>query len=249
MRPAATSRSTGRRPGWSATPPATSNWPTAPGLRSVLVRTGDGGADGRYPGVRPGHVAADIVAGGRADRPGRPGDRRMIISRTPLRISFFGGGSDLPAYYRRHGGAVLSTTIDKSVYVTVSRKFDDAVRVSYSRTEEVARAEDVEHPLVREALGLLASTAGSRSPRWPTSRPRAPGGFNAAVPKFDEELSSLRDSPLARQCLDVPRMQKMLDSWPGPGNSAAASAYNYQLAFSRGIAAGHFIRRIEGGNR
>ena len=84
----------------------------------------------------------------------------MIISRTPLRVSFFGGGSDLPAYYRRHGGAVLSTTIDKSVYVTVSRKFDAAVRVSYARTEEVARAADVEHPLVREALGLLGIDGG-----------------------------------------------------------------------------------------
>ena len=84
----------------------------------------------------------------------------MIISRTPLRVSLFGGGSDLPAFYRRHGGAVLSTAIDKSVYVTVSRKFDDAVRVSYSRTEEVARASEVEHPLVREALGLLGIEGG-----------------------------------------------------------------------------------------
>ncbi|HLY78807.1 MAG TPA: kinase [Caulobacteraceae bacterium] len=84
----------------------------------------------------------------------------MIISRTPLRVSFFGGGSDLPAFYRRHGGAVLSTAIDKSVYVTVSRKFDDAVRVSYSRTEEVSCSRDVEHPLVREALGLLGITGG-----------------------------------------------------------------------------------------
>jgi D-glycero-alpha-D-manno-heptose-7-phosphate kinase len=84
----------------------------------------------------------------------------MIISRTPLRVSFFGGGSDLPAYYRQHGGAVLSTAIDKSVYVTVSRKFDDAVRVSYSRTEEVAHAADVEHPLVREALALLDIDGG-----------------------------------------------------------------------------------------
>ena len=84
----------------------------------------------------------------------------MIISRTPLRVSLFGGGSDLPAFYRRHGGAVLSTTIDKSVYVTVSRKFDDAVRVSYSRTEEVSRARDVEHPLVREALALLGIQGG-----------------------------------------------------------------------------------------
>ena len=84
----------------------------------------------------------------------------MIISRTPLRVSFLGGGSDLPAYYRRQGGAVLSTAIEQSVYVTVSPKFDDAVRVSYSRTEEVARAWQVEHPLVREALAMLGIEGG-----------------------------------------------------------------------------------------
>ena len=84
----------------------------------------------------------------------------MIISQTPLRLSFLGGGSDLPSYYRRQGGAVLSTAIDKCVYVTVSRKFDDAVRVSYSRTEEVATAAQVEHPIVREALGLLGIEGG-----------------------------------------------------------------------------------------
>jgi D-glycero-alpha-D-manno-heptose-7-phosphate kinase len=84
----------------------------------------------------------------------------VIISRTPLRISFLGGGSDLPCYYRRHGGAVLSATIDHAVYVTVSRKFDDAVRVSYSRTEEVAHASQIEHPLVRESLALLGIEGG-----------------------------------------------------------------------------------------
>lgn len=84
----------------------------------------------------------------------------MIISRTPLRVSFLGGGSDLPAYYRRHGGAVLSTAIDQSVYVTVSRKFDNAVRVSYSRTEEVAHSREVAHPLVREALEMLGIEGG-----------------------------------------------------------------------------------------
>ena len=84
----------------------------------------------------------------------------MIISQTPLRVSFLGGGSDVPAYYRRHGGAVLSTAIDQSVYITVSRKFDDSVRVSYSRTEEVAHASQVEHPLVREALALLGIEGG-----------------------------------------------------------------------------------------
>ena len=84
----------------------------------------------------------------------------MIISQTPLRVSFLGGGSDLPSYYRRNGGAVLSVAIDRSVYVTVSRKFDSAVRVSYSRTEEVAHAAEVEHPLVRESLALLGIEGG-----------------------------------------------------------------------------------------
>jgi D-glycero-alpha-D-manno-heptose-7-phosphate kinase len=84
----------------------------------------------------------------------------MIISRTPLRVSFLGGGSDIPGYYRRFGGAVLSTAIDQSVYVTVSRKFDNAVRISYSRTEEVEHTSPVEHPLVREALSLLGIEGG-----------------------------------------------------------------------------------------
>jgi D-glycero-alpha-D-manno-heptose-7-phosphate kinase len=84
----------------------------------------------------------------------------VIISRTPLRVSFLGGGSDLPCYYRRCGGAVLSATIEHSVYITVSRKFDDAVRVSYSRTEEVDHASKVEHPLVRECLMLLGIEGG-----------------------------------------------------------------------------------------
>jgi len=84
----------------------------------------------------------------------------VIISRTPLRVSFLGGGSDLPAYYRRHGGAVLSAAIDHSIYITVSRKFDDAVRVSYSRTEEVAHASQIEHPLVRESLAMLGIEGG-----------------------------------------------------------------------------------------
>ena len=84
----------------------------------------------------------------------------MIISRTPLRVSFFGGGSDLPTYYRHAGGAVLSTTIDQSVYVTVSQKFDSSIRVSYSRTEEVGTVSDVQHPLVREALRLRGIEGG-----------------------------------------------------------------------------------------
>jgi D-glycero-alpha-D-manno-heptose-7-phosphate kinase len=84
----------------------------------------------------------------------------VIISQTPLRMSFAGGGSDLPAYYRKFGGAVLSTAINKYVYVTVNRKFDDWIRVSYSKTEEVRQVDDIEHKLVRESLRKLSIDGG-----------------------------------------------------------------------------------------
>jgi len=79
----------------------------------------------------------------------------MIISRTPLRISFAGGGSDLPAYYRQEPGAVVSTAINKYIYITVNPKFDHQIRASYSRTEMVDRVDELQHELIREALKLV----------------------------------------------------------------------------------------------
>ena len=76
----------------------------------------------------------------------------MIISQTPYRVSFAGGGTDLPAFYRREYGAVLSTTIDQHMYVTIHRRFEPTIRVSYSRTETSSTLEVVQHELVREAM-------------------------------------------------------------------------------------------------
>ena len=84
----------------------------------------------------------------------------MIISRTPLRISFVGGGSDLPVFYRRFGGAVVSTSINQYVYVTINKKFDENIRLSYSRTEEARSVDRIKHPLVREAMKLLEIQGG-----------------------------------------------------------------------------------------
>jgi D-glycero-alpha-D-manno-heptose-7-phosphate kinase len=84
----------------------------------------------------------------------------MIVSKTPLRMSFVGGGSDLPAFYREEMGAVLSTTIDKYMYICVNKKFDGRIRLSYSRTEEVDLPHQVQHPLVREALYLMGIEGG-----------------------------------------------------------------------------------------
>lgn len=84
----------------------------------------------------------------------------MIISRTPLRMSFVGGGSDLPAFYRRHGGAVVSSAIDKYVYVNVNKKFDNGIRIAYSKTEEVSSVDQIEHRLVRAAMTYLQLDGG-----------------------------------------------------------------------------------------
>ena len=84
----------------------------------------------------------------------------MIISRTPLRMSFVGGGSDLPTYYRQYGGAVLSTAVDKYVYVSVNKKFDGGIRIAYSKTEEVDHIEKIEHRLVRATLQMLKIPGG-----------------------------------------------------------------------------------------
>jgi D-glycero-alpha-D-manno-heptose-7-phosphate kinase len=76
----------------------------------------------------------------------------MIISQTPYRVSFAGGGTDLPAFYRCEHGAVLSTTIDQHMYVTIHRRFEPTIRVSYSRTELASTINEVQHELVREAM-------------------------------------------------------------------------------------------------
>ncbi len=79
----------------------------------------------------------------------------MIITRTPLRISFVGGGTDLPAFYRDHdGGAVVSAAIDRYIHVLVNQKFDRSIRVAYSQTENVDRLDDLRQGLVREAMRL-----------------------------------------------------------------------------------------------
>ncbi|MCI0531977.1 MAG: hypothetical protein L0Y74_08535 [candidate division Zixibacteria bacterium] len=79
----------------------------------------------------------------------------MIVTRTPLRIPLGGGGTDLPSYYTQHGGYLVSAAIDKYIYITVNRRFEESIRVSYSKTEIVSRVEDIQHPIVREALQLL----------------------------------------------------------------------------------------------
>jgi D-glycero-alpha-D-manno-heptose-7-phosphate kinase len=84
----------------------------------------------------------------------------MIISKTPFRISFVGGGSDIPAFYKQEMGAVISSSINKYMYIALNSKFDGAIRLSYSKTESVSNALSVEHPLIRNSMLITGVTSG-----------------------------------------------------------------------------------------
>jgi len=95
----------------------------------------------------------------------------MVITSTPLRISFFGGGTDYPVWYREYGGSVLSTTINKSCYITCRRLppfFEYHSRISYSQVENVRRNDAIEHPSVRACLQFLGVEEGERFTMWLT---------------------------------------------------------------------------------
>jgi len=84
----------------------------------------------------------------------------MILTKTPFRVSFAGGGSDLPEFYKRKTGAVVSCTIDKAMYIAIHPYFHDKIRIKYSRTEDVSSVAEIEHPIVRECLSLLGIERG-----------------------------------------------------------------------------------------
>jgi D-glycero-alpha-D-manno-heptose-7-phosphate kinase len=84
----------------------------------------------------------------------------MIITQTPLRISFAGGGTDFKGYYEQEGGAVISSAIDKYIYVVIKERFDSKIRVGYTKTEMVDRVDEIEHELVRECMRLTGIEGG-----------------------------------------------------------------------------------------
>ena len=84
----------------------------------------------------------------------------MIITRTPMRIPIGGGGTDLPSYYSLFEGEWTSAAINKYVYIVLNKRFEHTLRISYSKTEEVEKVDDIQHPIVREALKLLNIDGG-----------------------------------------------------------------------------------------
>lgn len=84
----------------------------------------------------------------------------MIITKTPLRISFTGGGTDLPAYYKTGYGAVVSAGINKYVYITINKRFDDTIRISYSKTEIVDDLKEIQHDIAKACLQMTGVEKG-----------------------------------------------------------------------------------------
>ncbi|MBM4394166.1 MAG: sugar kinase [Deltaproteobacteria bacterium] len=82
----------------------------------------------------------------------------MIVSRAPVRLSMGGGGTDLPSYYRRHGGFLMAAAIDRYVHVAANRRFNREIRLAYSKTEIVSSVDEIEHPIFREGLRLTGVT-------------------------------------------------------------------------------------------
>jgi D-glycero-alpha-D-manno-heptose-7-phosphate kinase len=83
----------------------------------------------------------------------------MITSKTPYRISFFGGGSDLESYYEKNTGYVISTSIDKYIYLSINKKYEKSIRVNYSKTENVNNVSEIKHDIVREVLKYFELTS------------------------------------------------------------------------------------------
>jgi D-glycero-alpha-D-manno-heptose-7-phosphate kinase len=145
----------------------------------------------------------------------------MIISRTPVRLSFFGGGTDYPVFFETFGGAVLGATIDKFVYVSVNRLsefFDYKVRISYSKAELVNTIDEIVHPSVRETLKYRRT----REPRHPhlrrpasQDRPRLFVGVHGRISTPFTHLSPKQR--LAEEASDRSRDDLRERRVPGPG--------------------------------
>ena len=140
---------------------------------------------GRQPD--PGHRRR---AGGAASCRNRvPRDARMIITRSPLRISLGGGGTDLPSYYREHGGFVISAAIDKYVYITLHETFQPEFLIKYSATEVVQTVDEIKHPIVREALRMVPVTRAAPGDR---QHVRYPGGHRPGVVRQFHDRAAAR---------------------------------------------------------
>jgi D-glycero-alpha-D-manno-heptose-7-phosphate kinase len=141
----------------------------------------------------------------------------LIIVQTPLRISFFGGGTDFPSFFMEEGGCVLSSAIDKYIYVAVKKRFDRKLRIGYTQTEMVDSVDEIQHELIREALrftgidhGIEITTMGdipSEGSGLGSSSTVTVGALHALYTYLGEIVSAER---LAREScsIEIDRLKK-----------------------------------------
>ncbi len=136
----------------------------------------------------------------------------MIIIQSPLRVSLFGGGTDFPSYFREHGGCVLTSAIDKNIFVTIKKRFDDKIRIGYTKTEMVDSIEEINHELIREALrktgianGVEVTTMGdipSQGSGLGSSSTVTVGALHAM---YTYQRQSILTEQLAREACEIER--------------------------------------------
>jgi len=154
----------------------------------------------------------------------------LIITRVPFRVSFFGGGTDIPIWFERHGGAVLSTTIDKYCYVTARPLppfFDHSVRLVYSRIELVSELEEIQHPLIRAVLQRFDRTNieihyDADLPAWSGLGTSSAFGVGlvAALAGMEGRLLSKKDL-----AIETIRLERHVLKEPGGYQDQVAAAY------------------------
>jgi D-glycero-alpha-D-manno-heptose-7-phosphate kinase len=134
----------------------------------------------------------------------------MIITRSPLRITLGGGGTDLPSYYRQYGGFVIAAAIDKFVYVTVMKPFTPGIFLKYSKLEHVEKVEAVQHPIIREALRMLDKETPQYEITTLADIPAgtglgSSGSFTTALIKalYAHQMRSIQPEDLARLACDI----------------------------------------------
>jgi len=134
----------------------------------------------------------------------------MIITRSPLRITLGGGGTDLPSYYREHSGFLIAAAIDKYVYITLHQTFVQDLILKYSKLERVASVDEVEHPIIREAMKLVGVQAANLEMTSMADIPAgtglgSSGSFTTALLKALHTLQKnlIHPSELAEQACEV----------------------------------------------
>ena len=139
----------------------------------------------------------------------------MIITRSPLRISLGGGGTDLPSYYEEHGGFLVAAAIDQHVYINVHRRFEDGFLLKYSQLEEATTVDEIRHPIIREALKLVGVTQRNLEIASMADIPAgtglgSSGSFTTALLKALHTLRKniVRPAEIAAQACEI-EMQKL----------------------------------------